>query len=112
MEKEQIQSRRRVRRPGAPLGRTAWRFIMTHVASPPFDTRPMLHALVRNWWLLLLRGIAAIVFGVLTFFWPGITLLTLLFLYVAFALVDGILAFAADIGGWVQSQSSGRRVFG
>jgi uncharacterized membrane protein HdeD (DUF308 family) len=59
----------------------------------------MLDALARNWWLLLLRGIAAIVFGVLTFVWPGITLLTLLFLYGAFALVDGILALAAAIMG-------------
>jgi uncharacterized membrane protein HdeD (DUF308 family) len=72
---------------------------MTHVASPPFESRPMVHALARNWWLLLLRGIAAIVFGVLTFFWPGLTLLTLLFLYGAFALVDGILALAAAITG-------------
>ncbi len=72
---------------------------MTHVASPPFGSHPMLDALARNWWLLLLRGIAAIVFGVLTFVWPGITLLTLLFLYGAFALVDGILALAAAIMG-------------
>jgi len=59
----------------------------------------MLHALARNWWLLLLRGIAAIVFGVLPFIWPGITLLTLLILYGAFALVDGILSLAAAIMG-------------
>jgi uncharacterized membrane protein HdeD (DUF308 family) len=74
---------------------------MTHVASPSFDPHPMLHALARNWWLLLLRGIAAIVFGVLTFVWPGLTLLTLLFLYGAFALVDGILSLAAAIMGGV-----------
>ena len=74
---------------------------MTHVASPPFGSHPMLDALARNWWLLLLRGIAAIVFGVLAVVWPGLTLLTLLFLYGAFALVDGVLALAAAIMGGV-----------
>jgi uncharacterized membrane protein HdeD (DUF308 family) len=68
---------------------------MTHVHTlSPAASPPMLHALAKNWWLLLLRGIAAIVFGVLTFIWLGITLVTLLFLYGAFALVDGVLALA------------------
>jgi uncharacterized membrane protein HdeD (DUF308 family) len=60
---------------------------------------PMLHALAKRWWLLLLRGIAAIVFGVLAFIWPGITLITLVFLYAAFALVDGVIALAAAFSG-------------
>jgi uncharacterized membrane protein HdeD (DUF308 family) len=30
----------------------------------------MLHALAKNWWLVLLRGIAGIVFGILAFVWP------------------------------------------
>ena len=61
--------------------------------------RPMLHALARNWWIVLLRGIAAIVFGVLAFAWPGLTLLTLVLLYGAYALVDGIIALAAAFTG-------------
>jgi uncharacterized membrane protein HdeD (DUF308 family) len=59
----------------------------------------MVHALAKNWWLLLLRGIAAIIFGVLAFVWPGLTLLTLILFYGAFALVDGVLAIVAAITG-------------
>jgi len=46
-----------------------------------------------------LRGIAAIIFGVLAFAWPGVTLLTLILFYGAFALVDGVLAIIAAITG-------------
>ncbi|HUO44645.1 MAG TPA: HdeD family acid-resistance protein [Burkholderiales bacterium] len=46
--------------------------------------------LSRGWWLLLLRGIAAIVFGVLTWFLPGISLVALVLLFGAYSMVDGI----------------------
>jgi uncharacterized membrane protein HdeD (DUF308 family) len=59
----------------------------------------ILSSLADNWWLLLLRGIAAIVFGVLAFIWPGITLLTLTLFWGAYALVDGALALWAAITG-------------
>jgi uncharacterized membrane protein HdeD (DUF308 family) len=72
---------------------------MTQVVNPPLTPRLMLYALCKNWWLLLVRGIAAIVFGVLTFAWPGITLLTLVLFYGAFALCDGVLAIAAAVKG-------------
>jgi uncharacterized membrane protein HdeD (DUF308 family) len=61
----------------------------------------MVHALAKNWWLLLLRGIAAIIFGLLAFAWPGLTLVTLILFYGAFALVDGALAVVAAITGSV-----------
>lgn len=48
--------------------------------------------LVNNWWLVLLRGIAAILFGLLAFLWPGLTLVTLVLLFGTYALVDGALA--------------------
>jgi uncharacterized membrane protein HdeD (DUF308 family) len=55
----------------------------------------LLRSLADNWWLLLLRGLAAIAFGVLAFFWPGLTLITLTWLWGAYALSDGIIAIWA-----------------
>lgn len=58
---------------------------------------PLSRALAENWWLLLLRGIVAVLFGVLAFAWPGLTLLTLVLFYGVFAAADGILALIAAI---------------
>jgi uncharacterized membrane protein HdeD (DUF308 family) len=71
----------------------------TEAIRPPGRPGVLLHALAKNWWLILLRGICAILFGVLAFAWPGVTLVTLVVLYGAFALADGILAVAAAISG-------------
>jgi uncharacterized membrane protein HdeD (DUF308 family) len=67
-------------------------------SAHPFPSS-LLGALARNWWLILLRGIAAIAFGILTFVWPGVTLVTLVLLYGAFAFVDGALALWAGVAG-------------
>src|SRR5258705_5621465 len=48
--------------------------------------------LARNWWMVLLRGMAGIVFGLITFFAPGISLAAVVFLFGAYAFVDGVLA--------------------
>jgi len=68
-------------------------------ARRPIIAPPLLHALASNWWLLLLRGIAAILFGILAFVWPGITLLTLVVFYGAYALADGVLSIGAAVMG-------------
>ncbi len=79
-----------------------WRSIMrsapvVHHISHPLRSR--IQALADNWWLILLRGIAAIVFGVLAMAWPGVTLVTLVVLYGIFVLADGAFAVLAAIRG-------------
>ena len=64
----------------------------------------LLRTLGRAWWLVLLRGLAAIVFGILAWTWPGVTLVTLVLFWGAYALVDGV---AALIGGW-QTKDGGK----
>ena len=64
--------------------------------AQPRHTLPMLAG---NWWTLLLRGIAAVLFGLATLFWPGITLFVLVIFFGAYALVEGVFALVAGIRG-------------
>jgi uncharacterized membrane protein HdeD (DUF308 family) len=68
--------------------------LQTNLAS-----HPLLRSLADNWRPMLLRGIAAVAFGVLAFVWPGITVLSLTVLWGAYALADGILALWAAMAG-------------
>lgn len=52
----------------------------------------MLKAVAANWWVMFLRGIFAVLMGVLAVMWPGITLVSLLFVYGVFVIADGLTA--------------------
>lgn len=52
----------------------------------------MLGVISRNWWIFLLRGVIAILFGIVAIVWPGLTLTTLVWLFGFYAIVDGIAA--------------------
>jgi uncharacterized membrane protein HdeD (DUF308 family) len=53
----------------------------------------------RTWWLLLLRGLMAIAFGVLSWVQPGISLAALVMLFGVYALIDGVAGVWASMAG-------------
>ncbi|UBU11718.1 HdeD family acid-resistance protein [Nonomuraea gerenzanensis] len=59
----------------------------------------------RSWWLLLVRGLAAVLFGVLALIWPGITLLVLVIFFGAYALVSGLFALFAGFRHGARSRT-------
>jgi uncharacterized membrane protein HdeD (DUF308 family) len=56
-------------------------------------------SLTRNWWAVLLRGIAGILFGIFTVFAPGISLAALVLVFGAYAFVDGVFGVVSAIRG-------------
>jgi uncharacterized membrane protein HdeD (DUF308 family) len=66
---------------------------------PDLASRPLLRSLAQHWWLVMLRGIAAVLFGILAFVWPGITGLSLVLLWGAYAFADGIFALWSAVAG-------------
>ena len=58
----------------------------------------MIEALKRHWWVPVIRGIAAIVFGIVAFVYPGITIAMLVLFFGAWVLIDGIFRVVGAIG--------------
>lgn len=58
----------------------------------------MLELLSRRWHLVVLRGVVAILFGVVAIAWPEITVLALALLWGAYMLMDGIASIAMAMG--------------
>ncbi|HEY3010359.1 MAG TPA: HdeD family acid-resistance protein [Micromonosporaceae bacterium] len=58
----------------------------------------MLESLARYWWMVALRGAVAVLFGLVALIWPDVTLLALIVLFGAYALVDGVFALFAAFG--------------
>src|SRR5258705_1446738 len=53
--------------------------------------------LVRNWWLFTLRGVLGIVFGLIALIFPGPTILSLVILFSAYMLVDGVFGIISAV---------------
>lgn len=57
----------------------------------------MLSVLVRNWWAFVIRGVLAVLFGVIALFLPGVTMLSLVLVFAAYAIADGVFAIVAAL---------------
>lgn len=70
------------------------------------EMNPQIRLLSRFWWMILLRGVCAVLFGIAAFAWPGLTLASLTMLFAAYALVDGVfnvthaVAYRREIESW------------
>src|SRR6266849_5875203 len=51
----------------------------------------------RNWWIMALRGLLAIIFGLVALVAPGIALLAFIYVFAAYAIVDGGIAIITAI---------------
>ena len=59
----------------------------------------MVKLLSRYWWVLLVRGVLAVLFGALAYAWPGLTLAVLIYLFAIYAFVDGVFNVVHAISG-------------
>src|SRR5438477_12731513 len=58
----------------------------------------LIETLKRHWWVPVLRGIAAVLFGIMAFAYPGLTVAVLVLLFGAWILVDGVFRVIGAIG--------------
>ncbi len=61
------------------------------------ESAEMSATLAQNWWAVALRGVLAIIFGLVAFLLPGATILSLVLLFSAYMLVDGIFAIISAV---------------
>jgi uncharacterized membrane protein HdeD (DUF308 family) len=59
----------------------------------------MLTTVCKRWWVLMARGLAAIALGICAMVWPGVTLLSLVFLFGTFTIIDGVAAILLGFRG-------------
>jgi uncharacterized membrane protein HdeD (DUF308 family) len=67
----------------------------------------MLDQLIRHWWVLALRGVVAILFAVIAFSQPGAALVALVWVWGAYAFVDGVFAVTAAVRAGERQQRWG-----
>lgn len=68
-------------------------------ANDSAKTQAMNDVLADNWWAVALRGVTAILFGVAAFAMPIVTMLSLVFVFAAFSIVDGVLGIVMSVRG-------------
>ncbi|HTW36307.1 MAG TPA: HdeD family acid-resistance protein [Rhizomicrobium sp.] len=64
----------------------------------------MFATLAKNWWAFAIRGVLGVLFGLIAFVWPGVTMLSLVIVFAAYAIVDGVFAIIAAVRAAEQHQ--------
>src|SRR6266542_1781061 len=72
--------------------------VLALTRTAPHNGAMMIDSLKRHWWVPVRRGIAAIVFGIIAFAYPGLTVATLVLFFGAWVLNDGIFRVVGAIG--------------
>src|SRR3984957_1755110 len=67
------------------------------VRLEPQEELRMQVVIARNWWSLVIRGLVGILFGIITFAWPGITFAALVIVFGAYALLDGVFSLVGAV---------------
>jgi len=57
----------------------------------------MISVLVRNWWAFVIRGVLAVIFGLIALFAPGVTMLSLVLVFASYAIADGVFAIVSAV---------------
>ena len=71
----------------------------------------LIETLARRWWLVVLRGVLAVIFGFTAWIWPGLTASTLIILVGAYAAVDGVMKIVFSTGAKEPGRVPGRLCF-
>jgi uncharacterized membrane protein HdeD (DUF308 family) len=78
-----------------------------HASGDPGGYEQISALLAQNWWAFALRGVLGIIFGLIAIFYPGVTMLSLVLVFSAYALVDGIFAIVAAVRAMRQHERWG-----
>jgi uncharacterized membrane protein HdeD (DUF308 family) len=68
---------------------------LRHAAGSEYDL--MIAVLAENWWAIGIRGVLAILFGLIALFLPGATMLSLVLLFAAYVFVDGVFGIVSAV---------------
>jgi len=72
-----------------------------------FERDPLIVMLAENWWAIGIRGLLGILFGLIALFMPGVTMLSLVLVFAAYAFVDGVFGIVSAVRAAEQGQRWG-----
>jgi uncharacterized membrane protein HdeD (DUF308 family) len=81
------------------------------VGAAGLNYEAMLGVLAQNWWAVAIRGVLAILFGLIALFMPGATMLSLVLLFAAYSFVDGVFAIISAVRAARRHERWGSLVF-